>query len=96
MRLTGRRSGGSGEMSLPSRRIRPSVGSSNPASIRSSVVFPQPDGPSSAKNWLRMTSRLTPSTARTRPKVLTTPSILRIGASFVGHAGHGVGSRFRR
>ena len=37
-------------MSLPSMTIRPSVGVSNPASIRISVVLPQPDGPNRAKN----------------------------------------------
>ncbi len=37
-------------MSLPSSRIPPSVGCSNPAIIRSVVVLPQPDGPSIEKN----------------------------------------------
>ena len=37
-------------MSLPSSRIRPSVGCSKPAIIRSVVVLPQPDGPSIEKN----------------------------------------------
>ena len=37
-------------MSTPSSRIWPEVGSSNPAIIRSVVVLPQPDGPSSEKN----------------------------------------------
>ena len=37
-------------MSWPSSRMRPAVGSSKPASILSSVDFPQPDAPSSAKN----------------------------------------------
>ena len=36
--------------SLPWRRIAPAVGSSKPAIIRSIVVLPEPDGPSSAKN----------------------------------------------
>ena len=40
-------------MSSPSSRMRPSSGVSKPASMRSSVVLPQPDGPSSAKNSLR-------------------------------------------
>ena len=34
-------------MSWPSMKIRPDVGCSNPASMRSSVVLPQPDPPSS-------------------------------------------------
>ena len=40
----------------------PSVGVSKPASMRSSVVLPQPDGPSSAKNsrsWMSSDSRST-------------------------------------
>jgi len=37
-------------MSLPSSRIRPWSGVSKPASIRNSVVLPQPLGPSRAKN----------------------------------------------
>ena len=48
--LAGRFHGGTAAMSWPSIRILPAVGVSNPASIRSSVVLPQPDGPSSAKN----------------------------------------------
>ena len=36
--------------SSPSSRICPEVGSSSPAIIRSVVVLPQPDGPSSMKN----------------------------------------------
>jgi len=48
--LTGRRCGGTGAISLPSSRMRPSSGVSKPASIRNSVVLPQPLGPSSAKN----------------------------------------------
>ena len=41
------------EASRPSTRMRPSVGVSNPASIRSVVVLPQPLGPSSEKNSRR-------------------------------------------
>ena len=37
-------------MSLPPSVIVPSVGVSRPATIRSVVVLPQPDGPSRAKN----------------------------------------------
>ena len=37
-------------MSLSPIRIWPAVGSSRPATIRSVVVLPQPDGPSRAKN----------------------------------------------
>src|SRR5262245_28530214 len=47
--------------------ISPSVGISNPASIRNKVVLPQPDGPSSAKNSPSSISKLTLSTALTLP-----------------------------
>ncbi len=50
----------------------PSVGSSNPASMRSVVVLPQPDGPSSEKNSPSAISRLTWSTATCSPKRLVT------------------------
>src|SRR3954467_10559494 len=37
-------------MSRPPRAIEPDVGVSRPATIRSVVVLPQPEGPSRAKN----------------------------------------------
>ncbi len=71
-------------MSAPSRRIVPSVGISNPAISRRSVVLPQPEGPSSVKNSPRWMSTLTLSSARTCavpwPKALTT-SIAEIATS---------------
>jgi hypothetical protein len=48
--LTLRLCGGTRDTSAPRKRIAPSVGLSNPAIIRSVVVLPQPDGPSSEKN----------------------------------------------
>ena len=54
----------------------PPLGVSKPASMRSSVVLPQPDGPSSAKNSFSRMSSETPSTAATLPKFLVTPSIV--------------------
>src|SRR5262245_60620855 len=65
--LTGRLSGSTPSMGWPSIMICPSVGSSNPASIRSRVVLPQPDGPSSAKNSPSSMSRWALSTAVTDP-----------------------------
>jgi hypothetical protein len=51
------------------------VGSMNPAIIRSSVVLPQPEGPSRKNNSPGSTARLMPSTARAAvgplPKTLT-------------------------
>src|SRR5579862_7451467 len=70
--LTGRRFGGMRLTSCPSIRIRPSVGVSNPATIRSSVVLPHPEGPSRAKNSPSSIARLTLSTATTLPKRLVT------------------------
>ena len=46
--------------SSPWSRIRPSVGSSKPAIIRSVVVLPEPDGPSIEKNSPSRTSRSMP------------------------------------
>ncbi len=50
----------------------PAVGCSNPAIIRSIVVLPEPDGPSSAKNSPAAMSSDTSSTAVTVPKRLVT------------------------
>src|SRR6185295_14132863 len=57
-------------------RMRPRSSSQNPATIRSNVVLPQPDGPSSVKNSPSRTAMDTSSTARTVPKVRATPSIV--------------------
>ena len=70
--FTGRLLGGVRLMSSPSIRIRPSLGVSNPASMRSRVVLPQPDGPRSAKNSPSSIARLTLSTAIIAPKRLVT------------------------
>src|SRR4029453_17994015 len=43
--------------------MAPAVGSSRPATMRSTVDFPQPDGPSRTMNSPSDTSRLTVSTA---------------------------------
>src|SRR2546421_611059 len=66
--LTGRRCGGTSEISAPSSRIEPLSGLSSPASMRSSVVLPQPDGPSSAKNSPALISSDRSSTAGKAPK----------------------------
>src|SRR3954465_1452093 len=54
-------------MSAPSTVIRPAVGCSNPAIIRSVVVLPQPDGPRKDTNSPRSAARLKSSTAVTPP-----------------------------
>ena len=48
--LVGRRLAGMPAMGWPSTAIVPPVGLSKPAIMRSSVVLPQPDGPSREKN----------------------------------------------
>ena len=48
--LVGRRLAGMPSIGWPSTEIEPLVGLSKPAIMRSSVVLPQPDGPSSEKN----------------------------------------------
>src|SRR5262245_53919576 len=57
-------------MSCPDRVIDPDVGVSRPATILRVVVLPQPDGPSSAKNEPRGTSRSRSSTAVNAPNDL--------------------------
>ena len=52
-------------MSWPAISIVPPLGVVKPAIIRSVVVLPEPDGPSSVTNSPRRTSRSTPSTAVT-------------------------------
>src|SRR5436190_8374010 len=54
-------------------RISPPLTSSSPATIRSAVVFPQPDGPTSTMNSPSAISSVSSSTARVpSPKVLST------------------------
>ena len=59
--------GGIGAISVPPSKIVPSVGVSNPASIRIIVVLPQPDGPNRAKNSRSYISRLKLSIATKLP-----------------------------
>jgi hypothetical protein len=47
--FTGRSYGGTSSIDAPSMKMRPAVGCSKPASIRSSVVLPQPEPPSRQK-----------------------------------------------
>jgi hypothetical protein len=58
--------------SSPSR-ILPAVGSSKPAISRSTVVLPEPLGPSIEKNSPSAMSRSSSSTARTWSKCLLSP-----------------------
>src|SRR6185295_14120461 len=65
--FTARRLGGISAMSCPSIMMWPSVGTSRPASMRSNVVLPHPEGPSRAKNSPGRMSRLTLSTPTVVP-----------------------------
>ena len=85
--LTGRSCGSTGAMSRPPSRMRPSSGVSKPASMRSSVVLPQPLGPNSAKNSPAAMSSESRSTARKLPKVFDTPSIRSNGMSSAASVG---------
>ena len=80
--FVGRRCGGTCDMGASSMKISPSVGDSKPASIRSKVVFPHPDAPSSEKNSPPLMVQLTWSTAFTEPKCFETLLML-INASLL-------------
>src|SRR5262245_19472548 len=69
--------------------MRPALCNSRPAMMRSSVVLPQPDGPSRQTNSPCATDRLTSRSAEKPPKFLETPSTLsaealRAAASLLG------------
>ena len=64
MVFTGRRCGGSAVMSRPPKVMRPAAGAMNPAKVRSSVVLPDPDPPSSTNNSPRAMPRSSPSRCR--------------------------------
>src|SRR5262245_50679240 len=65
--LVGRLLGGVSAISSPPMMIWPELGVSRPEIIRRSVVLPQPEGPSSAKNSFWAISKETSSTALTPP-----------------------------
>src|SRR2546425_1266231 len=63
----------------PPMSISPDVGRSSPAIIRSSVVFPEPEEPSSTRNSPSRIERSPPRTAATRTRALTcmcSPSLI--------------------
>src|SRR5882757_10358279 len=68
--------GGKVSMRCSPNRMRPLSSSQKPATMRSSVVLPQPEGPSSVKNSPSRMAIDTSSTARTAEKLRTTPSIV--------------------
>src|SRR3569623_396757 len=63
--------------SLPSIRIVPAVGLSKPATMRKTVVLPQPDGPSSERNSPPSMPRLKPLTTMLVENCLRTSLISR-------------------
>ena len=69
----GRRFAGRSFTRSPRMRMSPLVGISSPASMRSRVVFPQPDGPTMVKNSPSAILMSTPSTADRVPKSFRTP-----------------------
>src|SRR6266403_5080738 len=95
-----RRYAGTSVMRCPSMAISPPSGIKNPATRWSSVVFPQPDGPSSVISSPRRTNSDTASRAVILPNRLVTPTsstaacslpfvplVTRTGAGSAGSAG---------
>src|SRR5580658_6903506 len=69
-------------MSSPPRKILPLEGCSKPPTMRSVVVLPQPDGPSSAKNSPGASSSVRSSTAIMPLNSLVTFSNRTAGGTF--------------
>src|SRR5512143_1255018 len=67
--------GGSRVTTRPSITMSPAVGSSIPAIIRRSVVFPHPDGPRRTRNSPSAVARSTCATALTCPNSFDIPRI---------------------
>ena len=76
--------GGSRVTSTPASSTVPASGRSNPAIRRSSVVLPEPDGPSMVKNSPSATSRSTPATAASCPYMRRTPVSRIAGTPLAG------------
>src|SRR5436190_11790019 len=72
---TRRRRTGRARKSSPAKRTSPASGCSSPASTRSSVVLPEPEGPSNARNSLSWACSDTPFSAGNRPKDFSIPRI---------------------
>src|SRR5690606_1112353 len=75
--------GGRAARSRESNLMVPAVTLSNPAIIRSVVVLPQPDGPSSEKNSPDSTSRSTEATAVTGPSTVSKTLVSPATSSFL-------------
>src|SRR4029453_13604068 len=68
-------------MSSPASTTRPASGSTSPATIRSTVLLPQPEGPRGERNSPGAASRETSSTATTAPNDLRSRETLSAGAA---------------
>src|SRR6184192_966819 len=68
--------GGRVSIRVSPSRMRPRSSSQKPATMRSNVVLPQPDGPNSVKNSPSRMAIDTSSTAGIPEKLRATPSIL--------------------
>ena len=83
----GRWLAGTSLMRRPRSRMSPLVGVSMPTSIRTSVVLPEPDGPTIVKNSPSTMSSDTRSTAAKGPKNLSMSRSCRIGTAIVRASG---------
>src|SRR6476646_2610603 len=72
-------SGTSPSTCLSSNRISPLVGLLRPASTSSIVLFPQPEGPTTEKNWFCGSSRSIGPSAWIAPYERVTPDITTLG-----------------
>src|SRR5438874_1866440 len=68
-------------MSSPASTTSPASGSTSPATMRSTVLLPQPDGPRRERNSPGAASRETSSTATTAPNDLRSRRTLSAGAA---------------
>src|SRR4030095_15166082 len=68
-------------MSSPASTICPASGSTSPATMRSTVLLPQPDGPRRDRNSPGTASSETSATATTAPNDLRSPETRSAGAA---------------
>src|SRR5690242_9446005 len=64
---------------IPEMRALPDVGLSRPANTRSSVVFPAPFGPNSARHSPAPSEKVTPATANRDPNARVSSTTSTIG-----------------
>ena len=81
------RSGWAVEIGVPSMTMRPSLGSSSSAKQRSSVVLPEPEGPTTQTTSRSITGNDTRVSTWFVPNRLVTPSARMIGVALMGVIG---------